>query len=88
MSNVVDIPPSMLAGCVFCANRLHTNQRGTWQHVISGWVPVHRYGGNKRGTNSLTLPRLEHVFACELCIDKLKAGIPLGQQTLFGTEYT
>lgn len=87
MANVQDIPPSMLVACVFCADRLHTNRRGTWQRVVSGWVPVDRYSGNKRGTNSLTLPKLEHVYACDQCIDKLKAGVPLGQMSLFGLEY-
>lgn len=85
--DVTEIPPSMLTTCVFCADRLHTNQRGTWQRVIAGWVPVHRYSGNQRGTNSLTLAKLEHVYACEDCIDKLKKGIPLGQMSLFGLEY-
>lgn len=87
MENLVDIPPSMLTSCALCADRLHANQRGTWQHVIGGWVPVGRYAGNKKGTNSLTLPRLEHVYACDPCIAKLKSGVPAGQQDLFGKDY-
>lgn len=88
MSQIYDIPPSMLVHCAFCADRLHSNMRGTWQHVVGGWVPIKRHGtDNQRGTNSLTLPKMEHVYACEACIDKLKKGVPLGQQSLFGTEY-
>lgn len=79
--NLIDIPPSRLVSCVYCAERLDSNAVGTYQRA-KGWVRVKRSGTNQ-GVNALAMKELLHIFACSACIDKLKRGIPLGQMSLF-----
>ena len=81
MGHLIDIPPSRLVGCVYCAERLDSNAVGTYQRA-RGWVRVKRAGANQ-GVNALALSERSHVFACSACIDKLKHGISIGQQSLF-----
>jgi len=82
MANLIDIPPSRLVACVYCADRLDSNALGTYQRAV-GWVRVKRAGKNQ-GVNALAMMDRKFVFACAPCIDKLKRGIPLGQMSLFG----
>lgn len=81
----MNIPPSRLTHCTYCATDLDTTARGTWQYA-HGWLPVNRYTGNKSGTNSLTLPKRDHQFACDECMHKLKHGIPTGQLSMLKLE--
>lgn len=79
---MLDIPSSRLVVCVYCADRLDSEARGTYQRAL-GWLPKKRATRNAIGTNSLVMPKLQWEFACEVCISKLKKGIPTGQQSLF-----
>lgn len=73
-NHLIDVPASRLVGCVFCAERLDSNGNTTFQRA-KGWVPAKR--------KSLVLPELLHVFACDVCIEKLKHGMSVGQMSLF-----
>lgn len=79
-SNLVDIPPSRLVSCAYCAARLDSNGPGTFQRAC-GWVRV-----RGKGINALHLPQRIHRFACAECIDKLKRGISIGQLSILGLD--
>ena len=79
-SNLVDIPPSRLVSCTYCAERLDSNAPGTFQRAC-GWVRV-----RGKGINALHLSVRQHRFACAECIDKLKHKIAIGQLSLLGMD--
>lgn len=69
--------PGPLAVCTFCGTEVDPYAHTTYQKE-SGWS--HRREGG--GTNALALAQKHDEWACWTCIDKLKAGIPLEQQSL------
>lgn len=76
------IRPDRVATCVFCADQIETTARGSWRKG-SGWFPVGRTSNNRKGTNAASLVRMEDRYACDLCIGKIKGGIPPGQMSMF-----
>jgi hypothetical protein len=75
--SLYEIPMSRRRTCVFCASIVDSNADGVYEFV-QGWAR-----NRKQGTNAVALQKRMNVFACDICIDKLKAGIPVGQQSLF-----
>jgi len=67
----------MTVPCTFCEREIDPESRMTYRKVI-GWERP-REGG---GTNALTLREPTEVFACWICIEKLRLGIPVEQQAL------
>lgn len=81
-SKLVDIPPSRLVICCYCAERMDSNGPHTFQRAC-GFVRV-----RGKGINALHLAKRQHVFACEECIERLKHKIAIGQMDLFaGREF-
>lgn len=75
----VKVPLSRRATCVYCADQLDTSATGVFQ-LARGWLENRRRGG----ANTIALAERLPKYACGICIDKLRSGIPVGQQTLFG----
>lgn len=63
--------------CEFCGNNVDPDNRLTYRKV-TGWEHPRQAGG----TNALALRETHDVFACSPCIDKQRAGIPVGQTSL------
>lgn len=73
------VPASRIRLCAFCLDQVDSNAVGVYQ-LAHGWLQNRRKGG----ANTIALPDRKDVFACDECISKLKAGIPVGQMRLFG----
>lgn len=78
--SLYEIPMSRRKSCVFCGDILDSAAIGVYE-LVQGWAM-----NRKQGTNAIALKKSLHQYACGLCMDKLKAGIPHGQQTLFQWE--
>lgn len=67
--------------CVYCGRNVDPNQPYTYQRV-SGWE--HKaYSASRRGGSDIVLREpVPDMFACQFCIDKLKAGVNVAQETL------
>ena len=70
------VPASMVAVCCYCAAQIDTRDSRHYQR-IKGWAL------NRNKGNSVTLGQRSAIWACHECIDKLKHGVPTGQQSLF-----
>jgi len=66
-----------LTKCVFCEQEVRPGSRLVYRRVI-GWTR-YRKGG---GANQITLPEVQDVFACDVCVEKRKRGISPGQASL------
>ena len=64
--------------CELCGKEISRNSSGVW-HKVSGWEK-RRPGG---GTNHVALRKVEDVFRCEECMQKLLAGFSKDQEELF-----
>lgn len=72
------IPLSRLRNCVYCQCQVDSNAIGIFQ-LATGWLMNRRSGG----ANTIAMPKRQDFYACAECIDKLRHGIPVGQQSLF-----
>lgn len=63
--------------CVFCDDEIVVTNNRHYQRVI-GWERQRSAGG----TNHIVLRTPIEVYACVECVDKLKSGISIGQQSL------
>lgn len=72
------IPPAHLANCAYCGDDIDTRGFGFFQFV-SGWIEQR----NKGGANAIALPKRKHSFACGICIDRLRHGVPPLQMSIF-----
>lgn len=77
----MNVPPSRIANCKGCGKYVDTESFGTWQ-LATGWVPCKRRG-KAQGINQLIHADRHYEFRCEPCFERLKAGIPDGQLTIF-----
>lgn len=75
------IPPSRVTTCSGCGCYVDTEGFGTWQ-LSTGWVPCKRRG-KSQAINQLIHADRHFTFRCEDCFERLKAGIPDGQMTIF-----
>lgn len=65
-----------LIHCLFCSREIASVQQA-YRRVV-GWEKPRRGGG----TNALAVRQPTDVFACSICIDKLRRGIDPKQASL------
>ena len=67
--------------CVYCHHGVDPSDPGVHQRVI-GWERK-AFGASRRGGSDIVLrENMVDVFACQFCIDKLKAGVNVSQESL------
>ena len=67
--------------CVYCGNVVDPNNANVYQQVV-GWERK-AFGASRRGGSDIMLRGpVPNVFACQFCIDKLKAGVSVAQESL------
>ena len=67
--------------CVYCHRTVDPNDPGVHQHV-TGWERK-AYSASRRGGSDIVLRETTpDVFACQFCVDKLKAGVSVAQESL------
>lgn len=67
--------------CIYCGHTVEPSHHGTFARVI-GWERK-GYGDSRRGGSDIVLREpVPDMFACQFCIDKLKAGVNVAQETL------
>lgn len=76
-----DVPLSRKRTCVYCSVQIDSNGQGVFQ-LASGWLENRKRGG----ANTIACPKRQDVYSCHDCIDRLRAGISVGQQRLFSVE--
>lgn len=76
--SLYEIPLSRRRHCTYCACIVDSNAVGVYQ-LAHGWLENRKRGG----ANTIALAKRDDHYACNDCISKLKAGIPVGQQSLF-----
>lgn len=74
----IPIPASRRAFCTYCGLLVDSAAVGVWQRA-TGWVENRRQGGS----NAIALPNKDTVYACGICIDRLRHNISPDQRTLF-----
>jgi hypothetical protein len=78
MRGIMTVPLANRAVCELCGCALDTRAFGIFQWV-QGWIEQRRTGG----ANAIALPERAHRFACAICIDRLRHGIPVGQMSIY-----
>lgn len=66
----------MTATCTFCGKEVNPQSRQTYTRVV-GW---HRPG--KAGGSDIVLRQLLNEWACPQCVDKVRWGVNVGQESL------
>ena len=67
--------------CVYCDCSVDPNANGTYTRV-RGWERK-AYSASRRGGSDIVLRETTpDVFACQFCVDKLKAGVNVSQESL------
>ena len=67
--------------CFYCRTHVDPAANGTFTRVI-GWERK-GYSETRRGGSDIVLREpVADVFACQFCVDKLKAGVNVSQETL------
>jgi len=79
---MVEIPLRRRAMCVHCMDFVDTENRRTLRQ-ISAWTPCAGTGGQSNSLNRVSMAKDLGRYMCYECYEKLKRGIPVGQQNLF-----
>ena len=67
--------------CVYCHHSVDPSDPGVYQRVI-GWERK-AFAASRRGGSDIVLrENMVDTFACQFCVDKLKAGVNVSQETL------
>ena len=67
--------------CVYCHTNVDPAANGTFTRVV-GWERK-GYSETRRGGSDIVLREpVPDVFACQFCVDKLKAGVNVSQESL------
>jgi hypothetical protein len=75
------VPPAYVGSCSYCADPLDT--RSTNNHVrVSAWIPCGSTS-TSHGGNTVTMVDRSSTYVCRTCYDRLKAGIPPAQMSIF-----
>lgn len=67
--------------CVYCHTLVDPNDHGVYQR-ITGWEKKAFAFARRGGSDIVLRESTPDVFACQFCIDKLKAGVNVAQETL------
>ena len=71
----------MTVPCVYCGSQVNPDARSTYRRVI-GWEQKADRFTARRGGSDIYARELLDVFACTVCVDKLRAGVAPAQESL------
>lgn len=67
--------------CAYCHRGVDPNQPYVYQQVI-GWEKKSVLSSRRGGSDIVLREPVPDVFACQFCIEKLKAGVSVAQESL------
>jgi hypothetical protein len=67
--------------CVYCKRDVDPNQPYVYQRTI-GWEHKAFLASRRGGSDIVLREPVPDVFACQFCVDKLKAGVSVAQESL------
>lgn len=84
-STGIRIPAKDLVSCLYCGDALNATAGGVY-HRGSAWFKQQKRA--RSGTNSACLVKWEDEWACQFCIGKILAKVPVDQMELFQLPYS
>ena len=67
--------------CTYCRTTVDPTDPGVYERVI-GWERKAFQASRRGGSDIVLRERIPDTFACQFCVDKLKAGVSVAQETL------